>query len=162
MKRNYKILLAIVFLSVTLFAFKMKSVSGDETDKDKLLLELLTFVIEKGHYSPAAIDDNFSKGVYKDYIQALDPSKRFFLQSDIDEFAKYELELDDQLMNKDLSFFSLTYDRLMQRMKESQVVYKEILKNPFDYTIDESFNTDYEKAPYAKTNAELKEEMGDC
>jgi len=157
MKRNYKILLAIVFLSVTLFAFKMKSVSGDETDKDKLLLELLTFVIEKGHYSPAAIDDNFSKGVYKDYIQALDPSKRFFLQSDIDEFAKYELELDDQLMNKDLSFFSLTYDRLMQRMKESQVVYKEILKNPFDYTIDESFNTDYEKAPYAKTNAELKE-----
>ncbi|MEL1240850.1 carboxy terminal-processing peptidase [Flavobacterium flavipallidum] len=157
MKRNYKILLAVVFLSVTLFAFKMKSDSKADSDKDKLLLELLAFVIEKGHYSPSAIDDNFSKGVYKDYIQALDPSKRFFLQSDIDEFSKYELELDDELMNKDLTFFSLTYDRLMQRMKESQGLYKDILSKPFDFSIDESFNTDYEKAPYAKSAAELKE-----
>jgi carboxyl-terminal processing protease len=35
-------------------------------------------------------DDTFSKGIYKDYIQALDPSKGF-VQSDIDDFAKYEL-----------------------------------------------------------------------
>jgi carboxyl-terminal processing protease len=158
MKRNYKILIAVAFLSVTLFAFKIKSASDtDPSDKDKLLLELLTFVIEKGHYSPATIDDAFSKGVYKDYVQALDPSKRFFLQSDIDEFSKYELELDDELINKDLTFFTLTYDRLMQRMKESQGFYKEILKTPFDYTVDENFNTDYEKAPYAKTDADLKE-----
>ncbi|MBA0883541.1 carboxy terminal-processing peptidase [Flavobacterium undicola] len=157
MKRNYKILLAVAFLSVTLFAFKLKSASEADPDKDKLLLELLTFVLEKGHYNPATIDDNFSKGIYKDYIQALDPSKRFFLQSDIDEFSKYELELDDELINKDLTFFNLTYGRLMQRMKESQSLYKEVLKTPFDYKVDESFNTDYEKAPYAKTDVELKE-----
>ncbi|MEO8252738.1 MAG: carboxy terminal-processing peptidase [Flavobacterium sp.] len=158
MKRNYKLLIAVAFLSVTLFAFKMNSNSGtDPDDKDKLLLELLTFVLEKGHYSPAPIDDAFSKGVYKDYIQALDPSKRFFLQSDMDEFSKYELQLDDELLNKDLTFFTLTYDRLMLRMKESEGIYKEILKTPFNYTVDESFNTDYEKVPYAKTDAELKE-----
>jgi carboxyl-terminal processing protease len=87
--------------SATLFAFKLKSDSNP--DKDKLLLELLTFVL-KGHYSPATIDDTFSKGLYKDYVGALDPSKRFFLQSDIDEFSKYETELDDQLINKDLTF----------------------------------------------------------
>ncbi|HJS01419.1 MAG TPA: S41 family peptidase, partial [Flavobacterium sp.] len=157
MKRNYKILIAVVLLSVSLFAFNLKSTSDVDPDKDKLLLELLTFVLEKGHYDPKTIDDTFSKGVYKDYIQALDPSKRFFLQSDIDEFAKYELELDDELNNKDLTFFTLTYERLMQRMKESQGLYKEILKSPFDFKVDESFNIDYEKAPYAKSNDELKE-----
>nr|WP_315145328.1 carboxy terminal-processing peptidase [uncultured Flavobacterium sp.] len=157
MKRNYKILIAVVLLSATLFAFKMNSVKGEDPEKDKMLLELLTFVIEKGHYSPAQIDDAFSKGVYKDYIEALDPSKRFFLQSDIDEFAKYELLLDDQLLNKDLTFFNLTYNRLMKRMDEGKGLYKDILSNPFDYSIDESFNTDYEKAPYAKNTAELKE-----
>jgi carboxyl-terminal processing protease len=47
MKRNYKILLALVLLSVTLFAFKMKSSNEADPDKDKLLLELLTFVIER-------------------------------------------------------------------------------------------------------------------
>jgi carboxyl-terminal processing protease len=40
-------------------------------------------------------------------IVALDPSKRFFLQSDIDEFSKFQLQLDDQLLNKDLSFLIL-------------------------------------------------------
>ena len=157
MKRNYKILLTLVLLSVTLFAFKMKSSNEGDPDKDKLLLELLTFVIEKGHYNPAVIDDNFSKGIYKDYIQALDPSKRFFLQSDINEFAPYETQLDDQIANKDLAFFNLTYDRLMKRMEESKSIYTNVLDAPFDYSIDESFNTDYEKAPYAKTEAELKD-----
>jgi carboxyl-terminal processing protease len=155
MKRNYKILLAVVVLSVTLFAFKIKSGVDSNPDKDKLLLELLTFVIEKGHYDPAIIDDKFSKGIYKDYVQALDPSKRFFLQSDIDDFSKYETELDDQLMDKDLTFFSLTYDRLMKRMEESKKIYRGILNTPFDYNVEESFNTDYEKAPYAKSAAEL-------
>ncbi|MGA9638581.1 carboxy terminal-processing peptidase [Flavobacterium sp.] len=157
MKRHYKILLTIIVLSIALFAFNIKSKSESDPEKDKLLLELLTFVIEKGHYSPANIDDNFSKGVYKEYIQALDPSKRFFLQSDINDFSKYETLIDDQILNKDLTFFTLTYTRLMERMEESKKLYQAILSTPFDYTIDENFNTDYEKAPYAKNEKELKE-----
>lgn len=166
MKRNYKILLVIAALSLALFSFSPieKAISSllpkenvIDPEKDKLLLELLTFVIEKGHYNPAAIDDNFSKGVYKDYLNALDPSKRFFLQSDIDEFAKYEKQIDDQIKDKDLTFFDLTYNRLMQRMEESKSYYKEALEKPFDYKKDETFNTDYEKVPYAKSVAELKE-----
>ena len=157
MKRNYKILIAVVLLSVTLFAFKINSDRSPDPEKDKMLLDLLTFVIEKGHYNPAQIDDTFSKGIYKDYIETLDPSKRFFLQSDIDEFSKYETLLDDQLLNKDLTFFNLTYNRLMKRMEEGKEFYKNILNTPFDYSIDESFNTDYEKVPYAKNAQELKE-----
>lgn len=157
MKRNYKILLVVVCLSVTLFAFKMNAKKSTDPEKDKLLLELLTFVIAKGHYSPATIDDTFSKGIYKDYIEALDPSKRFFLQSDIDEFSKFETQLDDQLLNKDLSFFNLTYDRLTLRMEKSKKIYKDILSKSFDYSVDESFNIDYEKAPYTKNVAELSD-----
>jgi carboxyl-terminal processing protease len=147
----------VVCLSATLFAFTINSKKEVDPDRDKLLLELLTFVIEKGHYNPAVIDDTFSKGVYKDYITALDPSKRFFLQSDINEFSKFEMELDDQLINKDLTFFNLTYDRLMLRMEESKKIFKEVLTKPFDYSIDEEFNVDYEKAPYSKNTTELKE-----
>jgi carboxyl-terminal processing protease len=154
-KRNYKILLLVVALSVAFFSFKPKS--PNDPEHDKVLLELITFVIERGHYDPHAIDDTFSKGVYKDYIQALDPSKRFFLQSDIDEFAPYETQIDDEIRNKDLTFFDLTYNRLMQRIKESKGYYKGVLDNPIDYKIDEQTNTDYEKAPYAKTVDELKE-----
>ena len=159
MKRNYKILIAVLCLSLTLFAFKInadKSVDPDP-NRDKTLLELLAFVIEKGHYSPAEINDEFSKGIFKDYIDALDPSKRFFLQSDIDEFKQYELQLDDQFLNKDLTFFNLTYTRLMKRMEESKKRYKTILAQPFNYDVDETFNADYEKLPYAKNATEINE-----
>ena len=155
MKRNYKVILLVVAFSAALWSFMPKDKSDPE--KDKLLIELLTFVIERGHFDPAAIDDTFSKGVYKDYITALDPSKRFFLQEDIDEFAKYELLIDDQINNKDLSFFELSYNRLMLRIDQSQEYYKTILDKPFDYSIDEKFDTDYEKLPYAVNTEELKE-----
>lgn len=156
MKRNYKVILLVLALCVGLWSFIPRQDKNDP-EKDKLLLELLAYVLEKGHYSPLQFDDKFSKGVYKDYIDALDPSKRFFLQSDIDEFSKYELKIDDQILNKELTFFDLTYTRLMQRMEESKTYYKDILDKPFDYTINEEFNTDYEKLPYAKSKKELIE-----
>lgn len=156
MKRNYKIIGVVAILSIALLSFfPLKEKSDPE--KDKMLIELLTFIVEKGHYDPKDIDDNFSKGIYKEYINGLDPSKRVFLQSDIDEFAKYETLLDDQIKNKDLSFFNLTYERLMKRTKESEAFYKDILEKPFDYTVDENINTDYEKTPYATNQDELKD-----
>ena len=156
MKRHYKILLIVVALSVGLWSFIPKAKTSDP-EKDKTLLELLTFVIERGHYNPAAIDDTFSKGVYKDYIAALDPSKRFFMQTDIDEFAKYETKIDDQIKTKDLTFFELTYSRLMKRMEESKNYYKIVLEKTLDYSKNEEINTDYEKLPYASNIEELKE-----
>lgn len=155
MRRNYKIIGAVLALSIALWSFMPKQ-KGDP-EKDKLLLELLTFVIEKGHYSPAAIDDTFSKAVYKEFLKALDPTKRFFLQSDIDEFSKYETDLDDEIKNKELTFFDLTYTRLMKRIEESKSYYKTVLDKPIDYKIDEEFNADYEKLPYSNSVAELKE-----
>jgi len=155
MKRNYKIILVVAALSVALWSFIPKE--KNDSEKDKMLLELLTFVIQKGHYEPKAIDDNFSKGVYKDYLTAIDPAKRFLLQSDVDEFAQYELLLDDQIKNRDLTFFDLTYNRLMQRIDESKKYYKDILNKPFDYNVNETFNTDYEKMPFSKNADELKD-----
>lgn len=158
MKSNYKILLAVFALSLALWSFIPKKLNaGSDPEKDKLLLELLTFVIERGHYDPAKIDDKFSKGVYKDYLEALDPSKRFFIQADIDEFAKFETQIDDQILNRDLSFFDLTYNRLEQRIEESKKYYKEILAKPFDYKTNEELNTDYEHLPFAKNSEELRQ-----
>jgi carboxyl-terminal processing protease len=156
MKRNYKVLLVVLALSVGLWSFIPKA-NAEDPEKDKLLLELLTYVLEKGHYSPKTFDDELSKGIYKDYIEALDPSKRYFLQSDIDEFAKYEVKIDDQILEKKLDFFDLTYNRLVQRMNEAKPIYEEVLDKPFDFTVEEEINTDYEKLPYAKNKKELND-----
>ena len=154
MKRNYKVILLITALSAVLWSF-IPNQKKEDPEKDKLLLELLTFVLEKGHYSPVEINDDFSKKVYAKYLDGIDPTKRFFLQSDIDEFSKYETQIDDMIKNKDLTFFNLTNSRLLQRMEESRAIYKDILDKPFDFNANESINVDYEKLPYVKNKKEL-------
>lgn len=156
MKRNYKIILLITVLSAVLWSF-VPTKKKEDPEKDKLLLELLTFVLEKGHYDPIALDDTFSAAAYKEYLNSLDPSKRFFIQSDIDEFSKYELQIDDMVLNKDLTFFELTYTRLIKRMEESRKIYKNILSKSFNFATNEKFNVDYEKQPFAKNDRELKD-----
>ena len=130
MKRNYKVILLVTALSAILWSF-VPSEKKEDPEKDKLLLELLTFVLEKGHYSPVELNDDFSKKVYSKYLNNIDPTKRFFLQSDIDEFSKYETQIDDMIKNKDLTFFNLTNSRLLQRMEESRAIYKDILDIDF-------------------------------
>lgn len=154
MKRNYKVILVITALSAVLWSF-IPSEKKSDPEKDKLLLELLTMVLERGHYSPVAIDDAFSKKVYAKYLDNIDPTKRFFLQSDIEEFSKYETKIDDMIKNRDLTFFNLTNSRLLQRMQECRAIYDDVLGNPFDFNANENINVDYEKLPYAKNKREL-------
>ncbi len=154
MKRNYKVIIVITALSAVLWSF-IPSEKKSDPEKDKLLLELLTMVLERGHYSPVAIDDAFSKKVYAKYLDNIDPTKRFFLQSDIEEFSKYETKIDDMIKNKDLTFFNLTNSRLLQRMQECRAIYDDVLDNPFDFNTNENINVDYEKLPYAKNKKEL-------
>ncbi len=154
MKRNYRVLLVVGIVVAGLWSFiPSKKLTGD--DKDKMLIELLSFVLEKGHFSPIQLNDEFSKKAYASYIESLDPTKRYFIQSDIAEFQKYELAIDDMIRSKDLTFFDLTYKRLMQRMKESKVIYTSILSKPLDLNDNETINVDYEKLPYAATMKDL-------
>ena len=67
MKRNYKVVLIIAALSAVLWSFMPTKKVADD-DKDKVLLELLSFVLEKGHYAPIEINDDFSKKAYAAYV----------------------------------------------------------------------------------------------
>lgn len=156
MKRNYKVILLLIGVSALLWSFMPKQ-QKDTPEKDQLLLELVTYILENTHYNPAKIDDKFSATVYKEYLKALDPMKRYFLQSDIDEFSKYEYLIDDMIQLKELSFFDLTYERITQRMNEAKGIYTEVLEQPFEFESDDVLNADYDNIGYAKDAEELKE-----
>lgn len=155
MKRNYNILLLILLLAFASCSFTTKKF--DEPDKDKLLVQLITYVLEQGHFQPQDMDDNFSQGVYDDYLEQLDPFKRYFYASDIEDFEVYKNEIDNQLMEYDLTFFNITNQRYLQRLEESKEIYKSILSKPFDYSKKEVYNSDYDKLTYPKTKKQLKE-----
>lgn len=155
LKRNWKILLLGVFVAVASCSFTTKEFN--DPSKDRLLIDLISYVLEKGHYDPKELDDTFSLNVWENYIESLDPLKRYFLAQDIEDFRAYSLLIDDQIRAKELTFFDVVYETYLERSQATKAYYKAILAEPFDYTIQESINTDYDKLEYAQTAQELKE-----
>ena len=155
MKRNYRFVVLVLLFAAASCSFTTKDF--DDPNKDKTLIELITYVLQNGHYDPKDIDDSFSAEVYEDYLESLDPLKRFFYASDIAEFQKYQQLLDDQIKNQELSFFDLTHKRLVQRMEEAEELYKEILETPFDFQEQETLNMDYDEREYPTSREEMKE-----
>ena len=156
MKRNYKILLVIVAVAAALWSFIPKK-NTSNPEKDALLMELITFVIKNGHYSPADINDAFSEKVYNGYLKAIDPNKRFLTLEDIQKMDVYKNQIDDQINGKTFELFDLSYDLIQKRLNNSKAIYTDILSQPFDFDTKEEIDTDFEKAPFAKNDAELKE-----
>ncbi|MCK0161600.1 carboxy terminal-processing peptidase [Allomuricauda sp. F6463D] len=155
MKKNFILALLVILVAVASCSFTNKSFEND--DKDKFLLELISYVLERGHYEPKEINDSFSSNVFDDFIDIVDPTKRYFLQSDVREFEKYRFMIDDEIRNTDITFFNIVYQRLMVRMKEAKEIYNEVLSQPFDYTVDEAIEIDYDEQEFASNENELKE-----
>ncbi len=155
MKRNFLLAFLVPLIAVASCSFTNKSFESD--DKDKLLLDLITYVLEKGHYEPKNINDDFSVSVYEDFIDVLDPTKRYFLESDISEFEQYKFQIDDQIKNTDISFFNVVHERLMLRMREARNMYGELLEEPFDFSVEESIDIDYDEQTYAASPEDLRE-----
>lgn len=155
MKRNLVYISVLLLVAVASCSFTNKSFEND--DKDKLLLDLITYVLEKGHYEPKQINDDFSVSVFEDFIDVIDPTKRYFLASDIAEFEQYKFQIDDQIKNTDITFFNLVYSRLMERMTDAKDIYRAVLKTPFDYNESETISIKYDEASFVSSKKELQE-----
>jgi carboxyl-terminal processing protease len=154
-RRNFIILLLVTLFSVASCSFTTKKFD-ENSDKDQILIDLITYVIEQGHYNMRDIDDEFSSSVFENYIRGLDPIKRYFIASDFEEFKAFETQIDDQIQNKNLVFFDLTVERIKKRMSQAEGFYAELLEKPFDFNEDEIINTDYDKLDYASSQSDLK------
>ena len=107
------------------------------------------------HYLGLTLNDSLSSRLFDNYISALDPSKSYFLQSDMDYFDRYRYSLDDQLKNEDLLFgfqlFNLFRIRAMGHYEEIS----SIVDQPFNFELDEDYELDRRNVPYAKSHEEL-------
>ena len=147
------------FVSLTLIfiSWKYHEVKFDDPNKDKLLIELLKYVLEKGHYQSQEINDQLSLKVFNSYLEMIDPQKKYFLNSDFKEFKKYEKLIDDQWLSYDLTFFNLTHNRLVQRINEVELFLPSLFKKTFEFDSDEKINVDFENLSFPKNDKERKE-----
>ena len=145
-----------VIFPLLLIGFAITNKKFSDPNKDRLLMEVVKYVVEKGHYKKISIDDNLSQNLYHSFIKQLDNQKRFFLKSDIREFEKYKYLLDDQIKEYDLSFFNLVYQRSKIRIEEAKSYYEELVNNKFNFNLNENIDLDFEKKEYARSKSEIK------
>ncbi|NBC59108.1 MAG: tail-specific protease, partial [Bacteroidetes bacterium] len=157
MKNKFALLCIAVLLAVSSCSFTTKKFDTEGSDKDKILIELITYVIDQGHYDKRKIDNGFSKKVYKEFIESLDPMKRHFTQKDLKDFDEYKTKIDDQILEKDISFFNLVYNRYQERLEDTKQFYGSILDEDFDLNSEDYINTDYENLDFVKNTKALKE-----
>ena len=127
----------------------------DASDKDSLIIQLITYVLDQAHYLDKDINDDFSEKVFDTFLENLDPYKRYFYASDIYEFSKYKQSIDDAFKNPNLDFFDLVHERYSSRMLESEKIFNDILSKPFDFSKDEICECDFEVLDYVQTKDQL-------
>lgn len=151
MKRHFLLITGVVLLSsFTIYKYTFS--------RYQILMGILLDGLSQAHYSPVKIDDAFSEKVYTLYTKRLDYGKKFLLQSDIDQLAKYRRQIDEEVNNGTFEFYKLSVELINKRIKEKQDWYKEILSKPMDYNSEDEYETDGEKAKYASSETELKKE----
>jgi len=148
---------SFLIFSLLFVSWKFSEVKFDDPNKDKLLIELLKYVLDKGHYQSLDINDELSKKVYNSYLDMIDPQKKYFLNSDLREFKKFEKLIDDQWLSYDLAFFNLTHTRLIQRINEVEMFLPSLFNSTFEFDIDENINVDFENLTFSKNDKERKE-----
>ena len=151
--RPFVWILSFILLSGLVFGITLKK---ENPNKDKLLLEIITYVLDRGHFDPKDINDLFSENVYMSYLENIDGQHRFFLKSDISAFNAYRYRIDDEIKNTQVEFFNLSFGKLMERMSQVEGFYKSLLETPFDFSIKDEINLDFKKASYAINLTELR------
>ena len=147
----------LLFIPLTSLVFCFNSPKNDDEKMSTIMVSVKN-TLSYLHYSPKTINDAYSQEVYKHYFEMVDASKRYFLQSDMDEFAKHKMKLDDYLNQGNLTFYKLTIDRLYQRVDEIDKITQDILSKPINLDEDETLVLEPKIKNNAKNNAELAAE----
>ena len=114
-------------------------------------------VMSRYHYKATPLDDAMSEKIFDRYFKSLDGEKLFFVQADVDQFAGMRTKMDDAIMSENLTVPFAIYNLYQQRFNERITYARELLKTKFDFSTDESYQIDREKAEWPKNDAEVKD-----
>ena len=130
-----------------------------QPDRDEVIASLnVVELLKRHHYSKPPLDDARSVIIYDSYLKLLDPSRSYFMASDIAEFDKWKTQFDDFLKSGDLNAGFTIYKRYLDRVKTRlDFALAELNKgvDKIDFTAKETLLIDRKDAPWLKSTAEL-------
>ena len=125
-------LLFVVLLAVVGSFVAFRPANVPPGDKESLIVQTMMRNLQRFHYQPMEIDDEFSKRAFNYYLNDLDGARLFFTQEDTRAFSPHEMQLDDQINAGTYAFFDLVQERWVVSLDKTEVFYKDILSKPFN------------------------------
>ena len=120
---------------------------------------VISYLLDNNHYRKIRFNDSLSSVVFDAFFKELDNSKIYFLASDIQSFDRYRLKLDDLTRTENVTpafeIFKVFQDHYRSRLKD---VIANLVGQNFEYTADEYYETDRDKAVWANSNDELSDD----
>lgn len=129
-----------------------------QPDREQVIASLnVVELLKRHHYNKPPLNDERSQKIYENYLKMLDPSRSFFTAADIQEFEPWSTRFDDFLRTGELEPGYIIYRRYLTRMTDRLEFALAQLESmdQIDFSLDEDFETDREKAAWPQDKAEL-------
>jgi carboxyl-terminal processing protease len=126
-------------------------------ERQRVVARRVGAILEEAHYRRTPIDDRFSEQAFTRYLDTLDGQRSYFLASDVAELTPFKLRFDDMIRTGEVEPAFLIFSRFQQRNRERIRYAMDLLKTEPDWTVDETFEFDREKAPWPSTTDEVNE-----
>lgn len=157
--RKGLVLTALVLFGSLFIAFR--SINGADSNEkiaqQQKLLNTVGALLEQQHYSPQKINDDFSRKIFKAYLDQLDGDKSIFTAEDVKAVKKFETTIDDEIHGASIQFQPAVSAIYEKRVAETMLYYKDILSKPFDYSVNETVQLDGDQLSYTNTESERKD-----
>ena len=139
------------YISKDTTQLKPKPVYGREA-------KVIAYILDNNHYRKIILNDSLSSVILDQYVKTLDNNKSYFTVEDLRSFEKYRYMIDDltKAENVDVAYdiYNVFKNRFDERMR---IVTGKLVSEKFDFAVDEYYETDRDKEPWCKNEAELDE-----
>lgn len=112
-------------------------------------------LLTRFQYEALPLDDAMSSKIFDAYFKALDGSKLFFTQADVNQFAPDRDKLDDAIWKGDMSVPFAIFNLYEKRAGERTAYALALLKKGFNLDTDSTYTFDRDKVPWAADTTAL-------
>ncbi|HMV07974.1 MAG TPA: S41 family peptidase [Cyclobacteriaceae bacterium] len=126
-----------VGLLLILLAVKCYSQTANRCEHANALINL----IQKNHVQPIPVNDEWSKRVFNNLFDQLDPQHIYFTQNDLSSFAKQQMQVDSLVkISQQCAWVKSVGEVYKKRVSDYKLWLEQALSKPFDYTTRDQFD----------------------
>lgn len=119
------------------------------------IAQRLGYTLPKYHVLQQRLDDSISQRTWTNLVTFYDYDHSVFLKGDLDRLAAREKQLDNEILNGDVSFGYDVYNLFVERLRERMLYATNLLANTdWDFSSNETYRIKRKDAEWPETAAE--------